>query len=347
MRRNLLYSIVTLLIILIMVELCARAFYYRKPASSTLASAELLRSVKRLIVKPTKNRPNNSNHYLIRPQVSKEINDSIAAETARTNYSIYQPWSEFRFGDVNGKYVNVNNQVRKSVPDTGRSLVWFLGGSTMFGFNVTDEETIPSAFARMSGMKVVNYGTPYYYSYHELMFLTDKLYRGERPEVVIMLDGLNDCYAPYASINRHPFNTPMMQELMNPELYEYPSRFSYYQFPDSTKIKEGCDEIFKKYLENIAVIKKLSTAYGFKLYCFWQPVPFYNYPNRSADPICAKRDLIQFELIYPKVKETRLDYLFYLGDKLQDAKLAFIDSTHYSPSMNGAIARKMWSAMQQ
>ncbi len=77
----------------------------------------------------------------------------------------------------------------KSLPDRSDSLVedaftiWFLGGSTMYGFNVTDAETIPAAFVRAYRLthphgrpiRVFNLGMPFYYSYQELILLTDRL----------------------------------------------------------------------------------------------------------------------------------------------------------------------------
>ena len=355
MKKRILFSLIFIALLFLLAELFARAYYYRKPAKSISALYELMRTTKRaLFNKSPKKGIDNSNHYLIRPGVSKEVNDSIAAENRIANYSIYQPWIEFRFGNIHGKYVNAFDQVRKSDPEISAPggdplIVWFLGGSTMFGHNLTDAETIPSAFVREyrqrggRPIRVVNYGTPFYFSYHELIQLSDNLFRGKRPDVVIMLDGLNEGAAPFASYTRNPFHTPRMQELLNPELYSYPEKFDYYRFPDSTKIQEVSQGIFDNYFENIGNAKKLADQYQFKLYCFWQPVSYFDYPNRASDPICNKKTLKQFDYICPQVKKKaeEVDYLFYLGDMLREAKLPFIDGGHYAPWMCEAIAKRM------
>ena len=73
-------------------------------------------------------------------------------------------------------------------------------------------------------------------------------------------------------------------------------------------------------------------------------MPFYNYPNRANDPVCAKFERPAFNYIYPRIKSATAsyDYLFYLGDLLQDEKgLPFVDKTHYSVEMNKRIVEEM------
>ena len=250
MKKRTVFGLVFIFLLFVFAELLARAYYYRKPASSVLASYELVRSVKRSIFNKPKIGPyDNRNHYAARPRLSKAENDSIAAEMKRANYYIYYPWVEFSYGNIHGKYVNAYDRMRISVPDvSGNSTnpikIMFLGGSTMFGYNVTDSETIPSYFVREyqnrggRPIKVMNYGTPNYFSYQELIQLADHLFRGNKPDIVIMLDGLNEGVAAFASYYRHPWNAPQMQQLLNPDLYHYPKNYDYYHFPDSSKIGE-------------------------------------------------------------------------------------------------------------
>src|SRR5215831_14156559 len=208
MARKIIYFFIFVFFLFVFAELIARAYYYRKAVESKIALYELIRSVKHSIF--NREKINNTNHYAVRPQLSHAENDSIVAETKRANYYIYHPWVEYSYGELVGKYVNVHNRVRRSVPNVSAPSnspvrVWFLGGSTMFGFNLTDEETIPSAFVREyqkrggPPISVMNYGTPTYFSYQELIQLSDNLFRGEKPDIVIMLDGLNEAIAPFAS----------------------------------------------------------------------------------------------------------------------------------------------------
>ena len=352
--KRVFFGLIFLLLLFLLTELLARAYYYRKTARSPLASYELLRTAKRSIFNSGKKTIDNTNHYTVRPNFSKAENDKVAAETREANYYIYYPWIGFSYGNIRGKYVNASDKSRKTVPEQSAPgndpfEVWFLGGSSMFGYNLTDSETIPSAFVRTyqnhggPPIKATNYGTPNYFSYQELIFLADNLFRGKRPDVVIMMDGLNEGAAPFASYYRNPWNTPQLQEMLNPELYDYPDGYDYYHFPDSSKIKQVSQTIYQNYLENIANAKMLADQYNFKLYCFWQPVPFYDYPNQSKDPFASRWRMYQFEYICPQVieKAKELDYLYYFGDMLRDAKLPFIESGHYTPWMCEAIAKRM------
>src|SRR5437763_3158717 len=331
MAKKILYFFIFVLLLFVFAELIARAYYYRKPVEQRIALFELLHSLKYAIFKNEK--INNHNHYAIRPQLSHAENDIIAAETRTANYYIYHPWVEYSYGELVGKYVNVHDGIRKNVPHISAPShnpirVWFLGGSTMFGFNLSDEETIPSAFVRAYQRRgglpisVLNYGTPTYFSYQELIQLSNNLFRGEKPDIVVMLDGLNDGIAPLASYYRNPVNMPKLQQMLDPGMYHYPKNYDYYHFPDSSKMEEVCNKIFDNYTENISNVKRLADIYGFKLYCFWQPVPFYEYPNRATDPFSSKAPVYQFNYLCPQVKEesNKLDYLFYLGDMLRDEK---------------------------
>jgi hypothetical protein len=222
----------------------------------------------------------------------------------------------------------------------------------MFGFNIRDDETIPSIFAQEykkkyptdRPIKVINQGIPYYFSYQELMLLTHKLYTEQRPDMVIMLDGLNDCMQLYSAFKRQPYFSAAIAKFVNPDLAELPGDYSYYESPPGINKDSVYNTIVRNYLNNIAIAKFITDSYNIELYCFWQPVPFYNYPNRANDPACAKFERPAFENIYPKIKSVApgTDYLIYLGDMLLNEKGApFVDKTHYSVEMNKKIVEAM------
>jgi hypothetical protein len=355
MKRKIFFYLFFLIALFLVAEIIARAYYYGKPAEKAFASYQLLRDVKHAVFPSKQHMPDARSEYFIRPNISKAVNDTIAMETQKVNNMIYQPWIAFSSPNGDGRYVSVTDRVRNSMPsaaggtepDTTR--VWFLGGSTMFGLGVTDAETIPAAFVKLwqqrvgRPISVMNYATPLYYSYQELMVFADKLFRGNRPQIVIMLDGLNDGAEPYGAYLRNPYNAPIMQQLLNPELYHYKKDFSYSGWPDSPSRQKVCEQICENYLSNIANMKKLADEYHVQLFCFWQPIPYYNYINRLMDPVCAKGLKPQYDLLYPRIQEKskQIDYLYYLGDMVNEMKLPFMDSVHYTPAMNEAIAKSM------
>jgi len=355
MRTRLLFYLFFLIAMFLIAELIARAYYYGKPAEKYLATHQLVHDVKRAIFPSKPHMPDARSQYLVRPTVSKLENDTIAMETQRVNSIIYQQWIALSSPNSNGRYVSVMDKVRSSnpsvaggtEPDTTRVL--FLGGSTMFGLGVTDAETIPAAFVRLwkervdRPISVVNYGTPLYYSYQELMVLADYLFRGHRPHIVVMLDGLNDGAEPYGAYLRNPYNAPMLQQLLNPELFHYKENFSYSDWPDSPSMQKVCEQIADNYLDNISNANKLAREYNFELFCFLQPIPYYNYHDRSNDPVCAKELRPQYDVLYSRIrnKSNEAPHLFHLTDMVNDVHHPFMDSVHYTPTMNEAIANRM------
>jgi lysophospholipase L1-like esterase len=363
-KRILFYSI-TILILLLIIELFSRAYYYQQLSRHKIAAIQVLKDIRDQIGKRlaanTSNQRSQNNNYLVRPEFSHAENDEVARDGVEANMAVYEPWVGFAFRDISSKYVNVTGHVRKSIPDLSDSLakqpfrLFFLGGSTTYGFHVTDAETIPSAFVRAYRQKypggrpiqVINLAMPGYYSYQELILLADKLFHDDRPDMVIMLDGLNDCNQPGTSYNREPLYTPGIGELANPAAEDNQARvMNSFKMPAGMSEDSACKMICQRYIANIRHARMLTATYSIPLYCFWQPVPFYNYPNRRNDPIAQQADAEQFGKIYPLVKSAagEIPYLFFLGDMLQNEKgLPFIDQTHYSPRFNQAIAEKMLS----
>jgi hypothetical protein len=355
MKRKILFYLFFLVALFLVAELIARAYYYGKPAEKVFATHQLLKEIKHAIFRSKPHMADATSQYLIRPAFSKLVNDTIAIETQRVNSMIYQPWIAFSSPNSNGRYVSVMDKVRNSDPSTAGGTVsdtvrvWFLGGSTMFGLGVTDAETIPAAFVKQWQQKigrpisVVNYGAPLYYSYQELMVFADNLFRGKRPHIVIMLDGLNDGAEPFGAYLRNPYNAPMMQQLLNPELYHYKKDFSYSDWPDSPSMEKTCEHIAENYLGNINNIKKLADEYNIQLFCFLQPIPYYNYRDRISDPVCAKELRPQYDYLYSTIKEEskKLDFFYNLCEMVNDVHHPFMDSVHYTPTMNEFLAKRM------
>jgi hypothetical protein len=362
--RKILFTAITVFIVLVIAELCCRAYYYQ--ALSPLHPVAGIQLLKDLRDKFRHFRDDDSltrmlerNQALVRPQVSREENNEINRECIAANRAIYEPWVEFAFMDVRSRYVNVIDHRRLSIPDRSDSggeplKIYFLGGSTTYGYDVTDAETIPSAFVRAyqekypggRPIRVFNLGMPFYYSYQELIQLSDRLFKDEHPDMVIMLDGVNDCFEASAAIVPAPIFTPRNRDRITPGDVDNPSNQirDYYKLPAGMSLDSVCNLLINRYLANIRHAHDLTALYHIPLYCFWQPTPYYNYPNRAGDPICAKSKQERFEKIWPRIRDSAvgIPWLSFLGDMLHDEKgLPFVDQIHYSPGFNRAIAEKM------
>ena len=121
----------------------------------------------------------------------------------------FNPWTTFSERPFKGNQLNVEEEysypTRRTVrgTDAGSSkrelLVWMFGGSTMFGWGVSDRHTIPTNLQSLlqnalpdRSVHVVNHGHTYYTSSMEVSLFLALLRKEKIPDIVIFLDGLND-----------------------------------------------------------------------------------------------------------------------------------------------------------
>ncbi len=116
------------------------------------------------------------------------------------------PWTGLINREYASKHLNIDadggRASRLPNPDhrEGEPLVlWTFGGSTLFGWGLADDDTIPSQLQvelqkllPQRYVQVSNFGVPWYNSSHELALLVAKLRRSQPPDGVVFLDGLND-----------------------------------------------------------------------------------------------------------------------------------------------------------
>jgi hypothetical protein len=258
--------------------------------------------------------------------------------------------------------------------------VYFFGGSTMQGSRVGDDETIPAHFARIAGerdetlrpVRVHNYGQPYYYSLQESTLLYSLLMQGARPQAAVFLDGLNDVLQPGSTIRREPFWTPKLEVLFEEDpasmstaesasalwrasgvrrllagagvLSRTEGLRSSYTPPPELDESEIADRILGKYLANVEATRRLCRAFEVDCYFFWQPVPYYRYPNRDRDSFAIQESSTLFESAYALMDErsrVESDPVF-LADMLEhEDGYPFVDPIHYSSSFQARIAERM------
>lgn len=76
--------------------------------------------------------------------------------------------------------------------DKSKKSVYFLGGSTMWGWGAPDNGTIPALFSSISGMPSYNKGERGFNSRQGIARLVNLLAQGEKIDIVIFYDGVND-----------------------------------------------------------------------------------------------------------------------------------------------------------
>ncbi len=102
--------------------------------------------------------------------------------------------------DRSGRYLNIRDQVRVSYGDDDAAgpVVWFFGGSTVFGEGQRDDHTIPSEVARLAEadghpIRAVNFGVQADSDYQSMLRLEQALaLRRPLPDLVVFYDGANE-----------------------------------------------------------------------------------------------------------------------------------------------------------
>ncbi|HEX6180658.1 MAG TPA: SGNH/GDSL hydrolase family protein [Chitinophagaceae bacterium] len=361
---KLLYIVIILLLFLILIEVIFSVFFYHRYGKEKLATIEAMKMAKQ-IAKGKPSSVNVENQKLVRPGSTEEMNRQIAEETNNSNRFEYEPWIEFRNIDYQGKYVNVNALQRRSIPSQFINPnskdtidIFFFGGSTTFGFNVADEETIPSQFLQLyktkfpngKSIRVHNYGTPTYYSYQELMLFTKLLFEGKRPDVVIFIDGVNDFWFAKASYYNQSYFSYVLRQVFSQDLLSG-GKFNFrdtadrmYKDPENIPLETYNNTLVDHYFKNIHNASMMAEMAGAKSYFFCQPVPFYKYPNQQKDPICFKDQHTRFDQIYPAIEKNAdsLKGFTFLGNMLEnETGHPFVDGLHYSPVFTRKVTEQI------
>jgi len=106
----------------------------------------------------------------------------------------------WRMEDTAGEYLNIVEGERVSRTTTAPGdpvVVWFFGGSTMYGFGQRDEHTIPSelvALAEAEGiaLEAHNFGAQAYVNWQGVSLFADLLTTRPAPDLAVFYDGYND-----------------------------------------------------------------------------------------------------------------------------------------------------------
>lgn len=368
--RNLLYLLILAAVFFLLIELVLSVFFYHRHGNEKLATIEAAKMVKAML-RGGRSSVNVRNQQLVRPQSGEAANRQIAEETHNSNKFQYEPWIEFRNIDYTGKYVNVSGLQRASVPNAAINPaskdtidIFFFGGSTTFGFNVADNETIPSQFLQLykskypngKSVRVFNFGTPTYYSYQELMLFTKLLFEGQRPDIVVFLDGVNDFWFAKASYYNQSYFSYILRQVFTQDV-RAGGNFKFqdtadrmFKDPDNIPLEQFNNTLVDHYFTNIRNAKMMADMAGAKSYFFCQPVPFYNYPHQQQDPICFKDTNTRFSYIYPKIEKQAdsLPNFTFLGNMLQnETGYPFVDGLHYSPAFIKKITEQLLSRMER
>jgi len=317
----------------------------------------------------------------IDPNYASDVLDGFA-QLGKLGFK-YQPWVGFLEPAFNSKLVNVDTDahgttLRRTVnPANDQNLptvsIVVMGGSPTFAYNVSDDHTWASQLSKILNQKaeadrvgihveVLNYGKGYYYPSQETALLIDMLKRGQRPNLVIFLDGVN-----LGPIEDVPMYTEEMTRLMTNMQFEPPftERFSWIpmvrladafrtrfssggkpslqkQAPD---LAQQVDTLVNTFDQNMEISTAVARIYGVDTLYFLQPNVMYHYSTelfRRPVRESFRQDQKLIMPLYEKLKQEprRID-LSLLFEKWGATKKAIVDDVHYSPGFNKLLAEEI------
>ena len=241
------------------------------------------------------------------------LHDFYREESVRLkSHLVYVPFRLWGPAEWHGKYVNIDSSAAgiwrrslspskeqcKNHPETS---VWVFGSSAVFGTGVPDWETMPSYLSRSlngggsSCVVVTNFGMEGYVSTQEVILLTEQLKQGRHPSIVIFYEGFNDALlgmnASDPRTAHHYFDT-----IRDRVEGSFRGRFDFLGKSYSVRTARLIYAFFRRspsyavvdrtaraaatldnYEANLALVRALSGAYNFKLYCFLEPTLLYGH----------------------------------------------------------------------
>jgi hypothetical protein len=312
----------------------------------------------------------------------EDISEEYASDVLDDFYNltrrgfIYQPWVEFAEPLFDGKRVHVDVDergfpIRRTVnpPNQGGLPdvhVFAFGGSTTFGYNVSDEHTWPSYLssilnqrAKSVHINVTNYGHAYFTPSQEAVLLADLLKSGHRPSIAVFMDGVNPPFPMdvprftkdlVGAFRRAQFPTPWMEQFSWVPVVRL-SNFMKRRLAGEVSIDPPVDPekrvqyAVNGFLQSREIARAIAEVYDIKTVFFLQPNSVYNYDRslfRKKNFPQGFLNATQFSRrVYDQLKDDPgyLDLSGLFSDF--GNRKAIVDDVHYSPAFNEFIARRV------
>jgi hypothetical protein len=222
-------------------------------------------------------------------------------------------------------------------------------------------------------VSVYNFGQSSWFSTQERILFEQLILSGQKPDLAIFLDGLNDFHwinqvMPAIPIDRPSFpKTPTFRSVLKDAKTVLPMtrlaisvhnaleksahrktsdelKVANTKFDDPVSLQNAVD----RYFTNKRMIEAEAKEYGVKTLFVWEPAPFYKY-DEKIDPFIDPEYGFSFtgftyvKYGYPVMRDyvdrTHPDNFLWCADLQQDLhELLYVDPYHYSPKMTEIIS---------
>ncbi len=262
-----------------------------------------------------------------------------------------------------GKFVNFTEENGRKInrPDNCNTSIYLYGGSTTFGYNVTDKQTIGSNLQKLvsNDTCVYNHGRAYFYSKQENNLFYSHLENKKKIDYAIFLDGINERCGGYEYQNY--INNSFSLLVEKPYLMWKKSLSNFFytlpilQFTnsisgndrwiqdnennilniDSCNNKIPLSDLFESRVNNRNAI---CDFYQIKCLSFLQPMPGTH--GNQINKFISDNNLSDIIKKYKELSKAKSPInIGYVLDG--DKSLSYIDAVHYSPKSNEKIAMEI------
>jgi hypothetical protein len=275
------------------------------------------------------------------------------------------------FDDNYGRKINNNDCTKK---------VFFFGGSTTFGWLNEDYNTIPSLFKKISDKNfdnycVFNYGSPWFYSKQENIYLLNLIEKKNKPDFAFFIDGINEtCHGynysknfkeSFSEINAEHrtliFNKKLITLIKSLPAYQLADRLSgnivNFKFdPDSNcNPNEKIEDLF-----DLRIKFRVDLCNSYKISCFTFLQPFGGVHGNTY-PV-TKDFKVKMNAQYNALKKSlkksefsefdgnnKKNNIFDISSVLKKYKktIHYIDNVHYSSHGNELIAVEIYKIFNE
>lgn len=325
---------------------------------------------------------------LLYPGLTPEQITNLTVENRKMEF-MYDTFTQFREKPAAGKYVNVSEQgfrlIRNQGPwpiDKKRFNVFVFGGSTTFGYRLSDDQTIASHLQDIMVAKtglpvsVYNFGRCSYFLSQERTLLEKLILAGVKPHCAIFIDGLNEfaCWDGKPSYSKEltkfmvgdyecsigalAMQLPIIKLFGLKDDQEIPEDplLNEYQSGNNIHFKKRIvEKVIERYITDKTIADKLCRAFDIISIFVWQPVAVHQYDTRNhifngfdynkLTPYLT----VGFQGMAETVKKRNMGNNFiYAADIQEDLKKPlYVDAYHYSGEMCRVLADFIFTKMQQ
>jgi hypothetical protein len=295
--------------------------------------------------------------------------EDMASELAQARATTFEPYTLHRTPAMSGRYINVaqagfRHGASSAVwPPAAGPTIFVFGGSTAFGYGLTDSETIPAALEdglRAAGRPatVYNFASLNHTSVEERIRFEQLLVAGQVPDVALFIDGFAELVAPYYADAMHRrIAGAMSSKGGRASIVAGIDRLVSRVTGRSTCAAEigvspqPAATTIDRYLAGLTLIEASAEAFGVRPLFVWQPVPCYAYPGEATSRHAAGHadaglvlDNIRtgYGLMRDALAARGRDTVLWLAEMQSErTDELYLDPDHYDAAFSREIASRL------